>query len=113
MDMKHIFMKYSIDISFVQEEGLRSILKHGNITLEDIYSVYPFNNTLDKVELKGKDVKSILSAKLGRRKYVLQVSGAKIHYRKDYRSENWVLDNVLLPCSENDTYKNSTSLSEK
>ena len=87
---------------------MRSVLTHGNITLEDIYSVLPFNNSLNKVELKGKDIKTILSDKLGIEKNILQVSGAKIHYRKDYHSGKWILDNVLVPCTENATNKNPT-----
>ena len=96
------------DISFINTGSLRSVLTHGNITLEDIYSVLPFNNSLNKVELKGKDIKTILSDKLGIEKNILQVSGAKIHYRKDYHSGKWILDNVLVPCTENATNKNPT-----
>ena len=76
--------------------------------MEDIYSVLPFNNSLNKVELNGKDIKTILSDKLGIEKNILQVSGAKIHYRKDYHSGKWILDNVLVPCTENATNKNQT-----
>ena len=100
--------KHVTDISFINTGSLRSVLTHGNITLEDIYSVLPFNNSLNKVEFKGKDIKTILSDKLGIEKNILQVSGAKIHYRKDYHSGKWILDNVLVPCTENATNKNST-----
>ena len=78
--------------------------------MEDIYSVLPFNNTLNKVALKGKDIKTILSDKLGIERNILQVSGAKIHYRKQYQSGNWVLDKVLVPWLENTTQKTSFSI---
>ena len=84
-----------IDISFINTGYLRSVLTCANITLEDIYSVLPFNNTLNKVALKGVDIKTILADKLGIERNILQVSGAKIHYRKDYHSGKWILDNVL------------------
>ena len=88
---------------------MRSVITHGNITLEDIYSVLPFNNSLNKVELKGKDIKTILSDKLGIEKNILQVSGAKIHYRKDYHSRKWILDNVLVPCTQTEKATNENS----
>ena len=99
-----------IDISFINTGSLRSVLTRGNITLEDIYSVLPFNNTLNKVALKGTDIKTILADKLGIERNILQVSGARIHYRKEYQSGNWVLDKVLVPCLENTTHETSFSL---
>ena len=95
------------DISFASTGSLRSVLSQGNITLGDIYSVLPFNNTLNKVELKGEDIKTILADKLGVERNILQVSGAKIHYQKQYQSGNWILDKVLVPCLENSTHETS------
>ena len=43
------FRKYpwsNVDMSFVNGGGLRSVITKGNITLEDIIAVLPFNNTL-------------------------------------------------------------------
>merc|ERR1711971_1319773 len=42
--------------------GIRSNLIVGDITREDVFAVFPFNNTVDRVTMKGKDVKYMLEA---------------------------------------------------
>ena len=66
-----------IDISFVNTGGLRSQLSIGNITIEDMYQILPFNNTLDKITIKGKNIKKVLQSKLKAGKSLLQISGAQ------------------------------------
>ena len=34
----------------------------GDITREDVFSIFPFNNTVDRVTMKGKDIKNMLEA---------------------------------------------------
>ena len=67
----------NIDISFVNTGGLRNQLSIGNITLEDMYQILPFNNTLDKITIKGKDIKKVLQSKLKAGKSLLQISGGQ------------------------------------
>ena len=40
--------------------GIRSDLIQGDITREDVFAVFPFNNTVDKVTMTGKDIKYML-----------------------------------------------------
>ncbi len=40
--------------------GVRSGLKSGNITIEDVYKLLPFSNTLIEFKMSGKDVKELL-----------------------------------------------------
>ena len=83
-----------IDISFINSGGLRSSLMPGNITLEDAYSVLPFNNSQFRVEIKGHELKSVLSERLKDGKKFLQVSGARLFYRKTYNSDEWILEEI-------------------
>ena len=61
----------------------------GDITREDIFSVFPFNNTVDKVTMKGKDVKFMLEASVSDLcsdgtcygSSFLQLSGLRVTYR--------------------------------
>ena len=46
------------DMGFINNGGIRSNLVEGNITGEDIFNVLPFNNTVDRVEMTGKDIRS-------------------------------------------------------
>lgn len=42
------------DVAFVHGGGLRAPLKAGDITFNDIYSVFPFNDHIVKVEISGQ-----------------------------------------------------------
>ena len=66
-------------IAFMHGGGIRADLPKGPLTLEMIYTVLPFDNTIMSVELTGEQIrnaleKSPLSEKL------LQVSGIKVQY---------------------------------
>lgn len=88
------------DISFVNNGGLRSSITKGTITIEDVYAVLPFNDTLYKVDISGKAIKQVLSEKLSHGgKSILQISGAKLFYRKDTEGL-WHLDRVEVPCQD-------------
>ena len=47
-------------IAFVNDGGLRSNLEIGDITGEDVFSVLPFNNTVDLIQLTGRDILQVL-----------------------------------------------------
>ena len=42
-------------IAFINDGGLRSGLERGEITGEDVLSVLPFNNTVDKIRIRGSE----------------------------------------------------------
>ena len=48
------------DMAFINNGGIRSVLVEGDITGEDIFNILPFNNTVDRLRMKGKDIKSCL-----------------------------------------------------
>ncbi|MGL4412359.1 MAG: 5'-nucleotidase C-terminal domain-containing protein [Bacteroidales bacterium] len=49
-----------VDAAMVNLGGLRSPLYKGDVTVGDIFSIFPFENELTIVELKGCDVKEII-----------------------------------------------------
>lgn len=50
------------DFALYNNGGIRSELPKGPVTRGQIYSIYPFDNTLSLIELKGTDVKSLLKS---------------------------------------------------
>ena len=72
----------------------------GEVTMEDLYSILPFHNTLDKVTIKGKHLWRILQEKLGiGHKSILQVSGARIEYTMNPHTRAWKLTRLLVRCA--------------
>ncbi len=47
----------SVDIAFMNNGGLRSTLSKGNITTGNIFEIYPFDNALVVLTIKGSDLK--------------------------------------------------------
>lgn len=47
-------------IGLMNNGGIRTNLIAGEITKEDILNVMPFNNTVDKIKIKGEDLKTVL-----------------------------------------------------
>jgi 2',3'-cyclic-nucleotide 2'-phosphodiesterase (5'-nucleotidase family) len=48
------------DMGFINNGGVRSVIIEGDITGEDIFNVLPFNNTIDRVQMTGKAIRSRL-----------------------------------------------------
>ena len=48
------------DIAVINEGGIRTDLEEGEITGEDIFNILPFNNTVDRVRLRGDKIRRIL-----------------------------------------------------
>lgn len=47
------------DVSIYNTGGIRAEISKGDLTLGDVYAVYPFDNVLSVLELKGKDLKTL------------------------------------------------------
>jgi len=68
------------DIAFLNSGGIRTNIPRGKITMEQVFTLLPFDDALVTMNLTGKHILDILerSAKLERG--ILQVSGIKIRY---------------------------------
>ena len=51
---------YKTDVSFVNGGGIRASIEKGDITFNDIYSVFPFNNNMVTAELSGQTLIDML-----------------------------------------------------
>ena len=60
--------------------GIRADIPKGKITMEQVYTVLPFDNTLVAMDLKGADLLDLFEMSSGPGKGMLQVSGVKIVY---------------------------------
>jgi 5'-nucleotidase len=69
-----------VDIAFTNAGGLRADIDAGPITLEGIYAVLPFNNTLVTMNLTGVQVRQVLEEGANSQYGTVQVSGLKWAY---------------------------------
>lgn len=57
------YSKYNIggdiDIAIINTAGIRATIDTGDITKADVFEVFPFNNMVVLVNMKGKDIKSL------------------------------------------------------
>lgn len=51
------FHNVDADISIYNSGGIRTSISEGNLTVSDVYALYPFDNILSVVTMKGKDLK--------------------------------------------------------
>jgi len=52
-------------IALINSGGIRSDLSSGNITLADVLEIFPFENSIDILELKGSTIRQILKRSAG------------------------------------------------
>jgi 5'-nucleotidase len=64
-----------VDFAFTNSGGLRADIDAGPITLEELYGVLPFNNTLVTMDLTGEQVRQALEEGISERYGIVQVSG--------------------------------------
>ena len=55
------FMDTDADVSLYNSGGLRAELSAGNLTIGDVYAVYPFDNVLSILTMKGSDLKTMFN----------------------------------------------------
>lgn len=76
---------YPVDISIINNGGLRNILPEGNITLRNIFELSPFDNYLYILELNADDVKKL--AQFAAEKKILAINGMTITTENDILTE--------------------------
>lgn len=94
--------KETVDLGMLNVGGLRAPIAKGSILLRDVYSVFPFDNKLALIKIKGKDLRKCLPAYLnkangishgrieikmnnGTPEYALSVGGKLLEDEKIYR----------------------------
>ena len=69
------------DIAFQNTAGIRAELKKGPVKMRDIYQVMPFENTLVKLTMTGRQLKELLTDNLRGGRSKLQLSGLTAKFR--------------------------------
>jgi 2',3'-cyclic-nucleotide 2'-phosphodiesterase (5'-nucleotidase family) len=68
------------DIGFQNGGGIRADLPAGDVTLEELYTLLPFDNVVVTMTLKGEQVLQLLEASGDQHTKILQVSGLTVVY---------------------------------
>ncbi len=68
------------EIGLCNNGGMRADIPKGKITMEQIFTVLPFDNVLVTMDMKGADILELLEGNPGIGKGMLQVSGLQITY---------------------------------
>ena len=101
-----------VDFAFQNAGGLRADIDQGPITLEEIYAVLPFNNTLVTMNLTGAQVKQVLEEGANSQYGTVQVSGLTWAYDASAPFGDRVTSVTLpdgSPIDPNATYKIATN----
>ena len=56
------FYDTDADISIYNSGGIRANIERGDVTLGDVYAVYPFDNIVSILEVKGSDLRELFSS---------------------------------------------------
>ena len=71
---------FNADMAFMNSGGIRKDLKAGPIRVRDLWEISPFDNTIDKIEVTGKQLKFMIQYRLDNPRDLLQVSGLNYEY---------------------------------
>jgi len=72
--------KTGTDIAFINSGAIRNNIPKGRITLEQVFTLLPFDNVLVTMKLTGKQILEILEQNAKLEHGILQVSGMEIRY---------------------------------
>jgi 2',3'-cyclic-nucleotide 2'-phosphodiesterase/3'-nucleotidase len=95
------------DIAIINSGGIRAPLPAGTVTVGDVFTVLPFDNTLLKVSMKGWQVRELfdfIARRIGKRGFA-QISGASFVVRNGRASDIQVSGRTL---DSNRTYSVAT-----
>lgn len=71
---------FKADMAFMNSGGIRKDLKAGPIRVRDLWEISPFDNTIEKVEVTGKQLKFMMQYRLDNPRDLLQISGLNYEY---------------------------------
>jgi 2',3'-cyclic-nucleotide 2'-phosphodiesterase (5'-nucleotidase family) len=79
------------DIAFYNSYGIFDNIQHGDITVEGIFRLCPFDNRIVKATMTGKDIRQTLEESLNIQNGSLQVSGIYFEYDPDIAAGNRIV----------------------
>lgn len=102
----------NVDFALTNAGGLRADINEGPITLEEVFAVLPFNNTLVTMNLTGAQVEQVLEEGANSQYGTVQVSGLKWSYNAAAPFGDRVTSVTLpdgTPLDPNATYRVATN----
>ena len=98
------YMDVNADVGIYNSGGLRAEISAGDLTIGDVYAVYPFDNVLSILTMEGKDLKKLFE-------YVASNGGLPINSGVKLVISNWAVKSVTLndkAIDDNKTYTIAT-----
>ena len=98
------YMEVEADVSLYNSGGLRAEISAGDLTIGDVYAVYPFDNVLSIVTMKGSDLKAMFN-------YVASSGGLPVNSDVKLVISNKQVKSVTVggkPIDNNKTYTVAT-----
>lgn len=71
---------FKADMAFMNSGGIRKDLKAGPIRVRDLWEISPFDNTIEKVAVTGRQLQFMMQYRLDNPRDLLQVSGLNYAY---------------------------------
>ncbi|MDF2789299.1 MAG: bifunctional 2,3-cyclic-nucleotide 2-phosphodiesterase/3-nucleotidase, partial [Neobacillus sp.] len=87
----------STDFALMNGGGVRSPLEAGEVTFGDLFSIQPFGNVLNKVNLSGADLKEVLNKQITPKGLDYHIAGFKYTYTWDDTAKTGQVVDILLP----------------
>jgi 2',3'-cyclic-nucleotide 2'-phosphodiesterase (5'-nucleotidase family) len=99
------------DVALHNSGGIRADILAGPITMEEVYTVLPFDDVVVTMDLKGSDLLEIFEKSTSGNKGMLQVSGARIEYDPASSADKKVTAVRIggAPLGKDRTYRVSTN----
>ena len=98
------YMEVEADVSLYNSGGLRAEISAGDLTIGEVYAVYPFDNVLSIVTMKGSDLKAMFN-------YVASSGGLPVNSDVKLVISNKQVKSVTVggkPIDNNKTYTVAT-----
>lgn len=102
-----------VDFVFCNDGGIRTDFEAKTLTVNDIYTVSPFENLMFKIEMTGEQVVKLLEQIVGNTSSNMQMSGLTAKYDLNYEEDNQVFDVKLKDGTPIDLKKTYTILTNQ
>lgn len=92
-------MKAAMDTDFalMNGGGVRAQLDAGEVTFGDLFSIQPFGNVLNKINLSGADIKEVLNKQITPKGLDYHIAGFKYTYTWDDTAKTGQIVDIFLP----------------
>jgi 2',3'-cyclic-nucleotide 2'-phosphodiesterase/3'-nucleotidase/5'-nucleotidase len=85
------------DFALMNGGGVRSQLDAGEVTFGDLFSIQPFGNVLNKINLSGADLKEVLNKQITPKGLDYHIAGFKYTYTWDDTAKTGQVVDIFLP----------------